>query len=518
MERCHSTRSLSSFPIIQGRDQPAFKSSLIRLKLDCQWYISVDCVQWIGFLIRILDYSIDHHDDTPIVQKLIILIKDPHLASKVRTVTHLCHIPGPDMFDELMTASFISHSLSSDWRTIELLRLAIRNLVNVHTLRLYFPHYNLGRVLLNDFFATSRPRNSPIRKLWLENCDIFCDNLYSDTFNMVGLESIRVRRLKSFYHPLGYYEDAIHLSFARDGFYLDKLDGAGRSIHTWYHSPHNERSTCPKLDGRSDIFKAVPTRDVTPCTSPGSVIFDRYMYQNIPEVDIILESRKELVKSLPPLNVDVRPIQRLGDAPSTRVFTYESNDIHLTRMLTLPWESLKHLNLDWILVPVMNHQHPIPQRQYILIAQLSALKFRNLTSFQFRNAVSSECHLPDRISLLHPLEINGDWTAQDGSKAPELNIKIDLLTFLENHPNLTCLAWPMDLFYPSVVESQYMKRIDNVVENLANNLETLRVDVKFDVRGERQVGDIRTGTGKQFIRLFASRMRVVKTIKMEVRR
>src|ERR1700760_1334379 len=287
----------------------------------------VDCVALTGILIVEIDFDIDHHDDTPIVQKLIVLIKKPALAAKVRTVTHLCHFPGPDIFDELMTTSFTSQSLSSDWRTIELLRLAIRNMVNVHTLRLYFPHYNLGRVLLNDFFDKLRPRNVSIRRLWLENCDIFCDNLYSTSFDLTGLQSIRIRRIKSFYSPAGSFDDASHLSLSRDGSYRPKLDGAGGYMRTWHHTPNDENLTRPRLDGRSAVFKAVPARDVSPCSSPGSVIFNRHMYENIPEANLILESRKRLLSSLPPLNVHIRSMQEIEDAHPNVVFTYESNDM-----------------------------------------------------------------------------------------------------------------------------------------------------------------------------------------------
>jgi hypothetical protein len=471
----------------------------------------------IEILIVGIDLSIDHHDDTPIVQKLIILIKKPALAAKVRTVTHLCHLPGPDIFDELMTASFSSQSLSSDWRTIELLRLAIRNMVNVHTIRLYFPHYNLGRVLLNDFFEKSRPRNIPIRRLWLENCDIFCDNLYSTSFDLTGLQSIRARRLKSFYFPIGSFENASHFSLSRDGSYRSKLDGAGGSMLTWHHTPNDEHLTRPHLDGHSAIFKAVPSRKVSPCSSPGSVIFNRHMYENIPEADMILESRKGLLNSLPPLNVNTRSMQDTGDSYSNVLFTYESNDMHLIRMLSLPWENLRHLNLDWILVPVMYSHHLLFQRQYRFLAQLSALRFRNLTSFQFRNAISSECQIPSNISLLHPLDMQVDQVISQGPSVSPETVRIDFLEFLEHHPNITCLAWPIDQFYPRYVDSQYIKRIRDVVDNLGSTLQTLRIDTKLNIRGERQSEPILFGTRRHFILDFACHMRSIKTIKMEVR-
>jgi hypothetical protein len=84
---------------------------------------------------------IDDHDDTPIIKRLFLLASTPRLASKVRTVTHRCHLPTPAIFAELPHMSFSDQSLSSDARTIALLRFAILNMVGVHTLRIIFPHY-----------------------------------------------------------------------------------------------------------------------------------------------------------------------------------------------------------------------------------------------------------------------------------------------------------------------------------------------------------------------------------------
>lgn len=95
---------------------------------------------------------------------------------------------------------FDSENLSQDNRFHTLLWLAIRNLVNVQTLRIVYGHYNLTRILLAAFLDKRRPQRVPLRKLWLESsCLSGFETNYNDLLSSeyaTGLESLRFRRLR----------------------------------------------------------------------------------------------------------------------------------------------------------------------------------------------------------------------------------------------------------------------------------------------------------------------------------
>ena len=139
----------------------------------------------------------DEHDDTPIIRKLLILAANPHLAKKVRVLTHRCHLPLPAIFQDLPRVCFENHTLSSDWRTIQLALLAVRNMSNVRVLRLMNGHHNLVSALLNGFYGPTREHVPP--HLWIESCSLHGFPLRFDrppeTWDN-GLQSLRLRRLK----------------------------------------------------------------------------------------------------------------------------------------------------------------------------------------------------------------------------------------------------------------------------------------------------------------------------------
>lgn len=144
----------------------------------------------------------DHHDDTPLLRKLLILVNDPWIASCVTTLTHRCHLPPPAIFHELPRTPFSGQTLSSDSRTAKLIHYAVKNMKNVQTLRIIFGHPNINDALLRNFFDAEREPS--IRRLWLENCRISAGcNLTQLTYldqlpielNFAGLESVRFRRL-----------------------------------------------------------------------------------------------------------------------------------------------------------------------------------------------------------------------------------------------------------------------------------------------------------------------------------
>jgi hypothetical protein len=72
----------------------------------------------------------------------------------------------------------------------------------------------------------------------------------------------------------------------------------------------------------------------------------------------------------------------------------------------------------------------------------------------------------------------------------------------------------MELFIPFTV--QHNERVEKVIETWGNALETLRIDVEFSRDGEKQEGERGAAQRRHFICDIASRMRKIKTIKMEV--
>lgn len=144
----------------------------------------------------------DHHDDTPLLRKLLVLANNLWIGSLVNTITHSCHLPPPAIFRELPRTTFSGQTLSPDPRTAKLVQLAVKNMSNVQTLRIINGHPNINDALLRCFFDKSRPRN--IRRLWLENCriNVGCSLKQINhplqlpyELDFTGLESIRFRRL-----------------------------------------------------------------------------------------------------------------------------------------------------------------------------------------------------------------------------------------------------------------------------------------------------------------------------------
>ena len=126
------------------------------------------------------------------IRLLLVLAQNPFLASQVRVLMHRCHLPEPDVFEDLPNMSFSDATLSRDPRTLRLLRLAIQSMNNVHTLRIVLGHHNVVYGLISGFFRKDRPRKCPVRRLWLESSSL--DGLEWDQLDSRGLESFRYRR------------------------------------------------------------------------------------------------------------------------------------------------------------------------------------------------------------------------------------------------------------------------------------------------------------------------------------
>lgn len=69
---------------------------------------------------------------------------------------------------------------------------------------------------------------------------------------------------------------------------------------------------------------------------------------------------------------------------------------------------------------------------------------------------------------------------------PPLGGEIGLkpLEFMEAHPRLKCLAWPMDHFFSASPRRDIAPRVQKVVDRLGWTLEDLRVDAEYKGSGE----------------------------------
>jgi len=191
----------------------------------------------------------DHHDDTPLIRKLIVIVNNHLIAESVQTLTHCCHLPPPALFRELPRTPFSGQTLSSDSRTTKLVTLAAARMSNVKTLRIILGHPNLNDALLRSFFDSRR--RSSVRRLWLENCRISAGcTLKPDYFpiselwnelDFSGLESIRFRRLPL--RPALPMTQALpeyQFTYARGGVHVDMQDGAGGLYSTTSRSARHE--------------------------------------------------------------------------------------------------------------------------------------------------------------------------------------------------------------------------------------------------------------------------------------
>ena len=154
--------------------------------------------------------------------------------------------------------------------------------------------------------------------------------------------------------------------------------------------------------------------------------------------------------------------------------------------------TLTSLTLDWVLDGSM------------LVSTLAAanLFFPGLRALQVRNAVETLASIPpgDPFTLL-----SGPW-----------------LDFLCKHPNIECLAWPMDRILPYHEQQLRGKEVQTVIAQLGRTLKALRVDTRLNQAGEPQTSDSgsrryieASRRRRSFIEHVASQMSALKSIKVE---
>ncbi|CAO2657269.1 Nn.00g033950.m01.CDS01 [Neocucurbitaria sp. VM-36] len=434
----------------------------------------------------------DEHDDTPIVQKLYILAtyglsnlvekpadiyRNSEIASKVHVLTHRCHLPTPNIFTELPRMYFHAETLSQDGRLHVLLKLAIRNMVNVHTLRVVYGHWKLTSALVLGFLDQNRSRRVPLRKLWLESCCFTIDSIhFLLPSHTTGLESVRIRRLRSESlntiqaRGMGFLE--FHLS--RSGQYYQMHNGSGGWVGTTVHF------------SEEGLPERWPRQSLTELMAKAKA-FDAVMWDELPEIKTFVDANEAEVRDTRALTSPVEPLQWLLNCSAA---------------------TLTSLNLDWIL---WRRKDGDPyDNSHATLNCLRTLRFPHLRAFQVRNAVIPHTKLPDGIFLLEDT----------------------FLEFLECHLKIQCLGWPLDKFYSHVKPSlDVQNRSRKLVAHLAMMLTDLRIDTQYTEDGEPLTDEISTTHGirpsqtiektqerdrrRRFIAEFAPHLRKVEQIKLE---
>ena len=189
--------------------------------------------------------------------------------------------------------------------------------------------------------------------------------------------------------------------------------------------------------------------------------------------------------------------------------------------------TLTSLCFDWVLAMPSNLAISMSRKpeKYMAwldtFADLFALRCPNLRAFQYRNAVTVDTVIPPGLFLLDhatPTRVNNVTLPSN------LLERLDLacLEFMEAHPNLQCLAWPMEAFFSAKpTQPDIANRVQAVIDNLGRTLVDLRIDTMYSPSGERQTDNAdfynleRREQRRRFISDFASEMTKVESIKVE---
>ena len=316
-----------------------------------------------------------------------------------------------------------------------LLRRAVKNMTNVHTLRFVLGHQNVVEEILRGYFGNQRSEPSHIRRLWIESSKI--PDLGGLSFRGGRLESIRFRRTW-LGQPVP-NDERLFFSLARRTTTMVKT---GTYQHTMPTSivlgrPHGEsEEECYQTEDA--IYKNF-TDEVPPCKDPECF--------------------------LPTL--------------------HHSRDILSSDTMTvLSGSMLTSLVLDW----TMAHS--------ALVKTIADLNFPKLRAFQVRNAVVQDSELPPEIGLylFGPI-----W-----------------LAFLERHPLLQCIAWPMQHFLPD--DRVLTPRERAILFCVCRKLTELRIDSPIVHPGSRE-DDFASSYSltrlQDFVKTVAPLLTSLESIKLE---
>ncbi|QIW98341.1 hypothetical protein AMS68_003859 [Peltaster fructicola] len=484
----------------------------------------------------------DYHDDTPIIRKLLVLASNKEIAQCVQILNHRCHLPPPSLsrvpWTWLGRASSMGQTLSYDPRLIRLVRLAVDSLKNIHTLRIVRGHARLTESLVRSVFDQRRNNSVSVRRLWLEDCHVseaLQAELHgqkhglADILDFSGLESFRIRRLHL--HPPDYGHRIHHRTEPRciDGVDEWALAGIPKGL--------NERGVARiaikmPLDGQAlrtniaewfeisnrlddCIFEDISKRAELPLAVQQAGIESHeqraiWAYTLRCAQHDVSANRKAYSPDLCAIFLEKRP------TPAACLLNL-LEQCHLTlTSLTLDWLFMQ-CHEDGSVEQAQHHDDGELERQYTFYA-IFRLRFPLLRAFQVRNFESDGTQLPrgiyllDRCNWYSPDESRRRISWQDDTDADSV-----ALTFLEAHPRLQCLAWPITRFFNSDGADDWKPtpRVMKIIDNLAIHLTDLRVD-DFAGEGPGNLEEELTmrALRRSFIQHFVSRMTSIKHIKV----
>ncbi|MCJ1393856.1 hypothetical protein MMC18_006732 [Xylographa bjoerkii] len=162
-------------------------------------------------------------------------------------------------------------------------------------------------------------------------------------------------------------------------------------------------------------------------------------------------------------------------------------------------ETLTSITFDWLLNGRAVHEALTSTRPH----------FPRLRALQVRNAVDPPAQLEETLSL--------------GVSSPECYLLGQpWLDFFQRHPNLECLAWPIEYFLPDGTQSRTLRDdARDVIKTLGHHLKSLRVDARVmnhyvdtvEMLGAHSPQAL--GRQTAFVRFVAPQMRSLKVIKVE---
>jgi hypothetical protein len=417
-----------------------------------------------------------------------------------------------------------------DPRTSRLVRMAVRNMTRVHTLRVVLGHPKLTEALLRCFFDELRQRENPVKKLWLENVRIVeGTEMVLDRhkyglplrLSFEGVEVVRLRRL-----PLKITEmdhgratsDRSLFVYSRGGEARELQNGLGGNYLTSTHKlgseivgGHLQLERALKEENRTEEQNRAAKLEHWPLEvlMGAAMRFDDAIYEALPEMGVHLPS--EVVAARVP-SYHWRSILAYRDrwpgpvtelsADSSRLFrSLFRTDVPTAGQCAIPLfqnmsTTLTSLTIDWAIVaPDLEKMQRADYELWIKwYADLFSLRCPHLKAFQYRNAVAQKTLLPpglylfDHSSIFTGNDFERDWVP--GSwPAPPFEMGLKPLEFFEAHANLQCLAWPMDQFFSHAPQSGIAARVRDVVFRLGQRLVDLRVDAFYSGHAEPHSDD-----------------------------
>ena len=397
------------------------------------------------------------------IKLLLVLAQRPDLAAHVHILRHQCHEPLPDVFDDLPRMSFVDRTLSGDRRTKILLSIAIRNLVNVHTLYIIMGHYSIVYGLITGFFNRHRPRKRPLKRLWIESSSLdgFCS--YWSSSPSSGLESLRYRRarLAGDIAIPGYnarQED--WFSLTRGSAKPDRAHTSGHRAIRTYNSSVSYEEISQEMDDA--IYAGLDT----------DPMFREYNMKRWDDREYVNDNGVGVL----PEGTDV--IRSHSSGSLTSHFSSTSLDT-LKALVDASSDTIASVTLDWLADDPLDLE---------VISDLF-VKPSKLRAMQFRNSVMLLGDSPGNYLF--------------GPK---------YLPSIEKRTDLKCLSWPIHRFVPDKAAMTNSSAL-SITKRLGQTLIDLRID--YPAGGYIFVDNQYMLRRRLFIEHVASRMKALKSIKIE---